>query len=587
MKFSFLTMLAASVKGENMLQGINWLGSGYNVVFGNPSAGVSNGAAPEGLIQGQQIFAFTEDEDTSHGLEWPTGSGDKKTCALGVQCFPPVNSCSSDMSSTTSHGAKSMQDNLALSISAGGGVPLVGSFTLSTNFHLSVSQMEEHDYHFISTEATCSLYGFKMHDVKYSDDLKLTQDFLNAVGTLSSDGNLTSDDAFYELIEAFGTHYTTAATIGGQYLNTTWFTSDAWQHSLDIGISLEAQAQVSFKVATGGIDSKSEAAHTCTETYESTQEGNKAYYMGGAAFPESGQVSEWYQGLVDNDNSSPVGKGMEIAPITDIFIEKFFPDDDLIKEKADRMKELLPKYCAFLNTEGKKCIEAPEDVPDLHSIEQLDTLITAASGGEEFTVSAGTYTRTMEGSDGHTYGIVIEGKAMTIVGEGSDSSILDGGNDHHVVEVYDVSSGKVVFDGLAVKNGYDSSIGGMLISNSDVEMSNMLIEKNTADGRCGGVYLYNSGTLLMVRCIVRSNTASFWGDGGGLFVYNGEVTLLGNTFESNTATHSGDDIYNYNGTVTVHGCPDGYDEIKGAALDTVGPIEGEPFSYTCTAAGLV
>ena len=63
-------------------------------------------------------------------------------------------------------------------------------------------------------------------------------------------------------------------------------------------------------------------------------------------------------------------------------------------------------------------------------IEDLDLAITAATGGEEFTVSAGTYTRTMQGSNGVTFGIVIHGKAMTIVGEGSDSSILDGGNDH-------------------------------------------------------------------------------------------------------------------------------------------------------------
>ena len=110
-------------------------------------------------------------------------------------------------------------------------------------------------------------------------------------------------------------------------------------------------------------------------------------------------------------------------------------------------------------------------------IEDLDLAITAATGGEEFTVSAGTYTRTMQ-SSGYTYGIVIERKAMTIVGEGSDSSILDGGNDHPVVCVRYVSSGKVVFDGLAVKNGYsgNGNIGGMYIRSSDVEMSNMLIE---------------------------------------------------------------------------------------------------------------
>jgi len=40
-------------------------------------------------------------------------------------------------------------------------------------------------------------------------------------------------------------------------------------------------------------------------------------------------------------------------------------------------------------------------------------------------------------------------------------SILDGGNDHTVILViYVVSSSKVVFDGLAVKNGNDGGCGG-------------------------------------------------------------------------------------------------------------------------------
>ncbi|GMI52858.1 hypothetical protein ScalyP_jg9949 [Parmales sp. scaly parma] len=105
----------------------------------------------------------------------------------------------------------------------------------------------------------------------------------------------------------------------------------------------------------------------------------------------------------------------------------------------------------------------------------------------------------------------------------------------------------------------------------------MLIENNesASDKVGGGVVLY-SGTMLMVRCIVRSNTAYY---GGGLMVYNGEATLLGNTFEQNTATESGggDDIHNLNGAVTVHGCRDG--ATKGAALGTYGTIGGEPFNW--------
>lgn len=222
-------------------------------------------------------------------------------------------------------------------------------------------------------------------------------------------------------------------------------------------------------------------------------------------------------------------------------------------------------------------------------IEDLDVAITAASGGEELAVSAGTYTKTMESSAGSTRGIYIEGKTMSIVGEGSDLSILDGGSDHGVVYVGNVgymSSGKVVFDGLAIRNGKsyggDGFGSGMYIVRSDVEISNMLFENNDAGGNTGGGVYLGVSTMLMERCILRSNTANY---GGGLSVNSGVATLIGNTFESNTAisTGYGDDIHNNYGPVTVHGCGTGTYGTKGAALDTNGAFEGEPFSYSCSA----
>ena len=79
---------------------------------------------------------------------------------------------------------------------------------------------------------------------------------------------------------------------------------------------------------------------------------------------------------------------------------------------------------------------------------------------------------------------------------------------------------------------------------------------------------------------MRSNIA---GDGGGLYVHRGDSTLMGNTFESNTGTAIGSDIYNSGGTVIVNGCGAGaYGSIgSGTFLDTGGVIGGDPFSYSC------
>ena len=67
------------------------------------------------------------------------------------------------------------------------------------------------------------------------------------------------------------------------------------------------------------------------------------------------------------------------------------------------------------------------------------------------------------------------------------------------------------------------------------------------------------------------------------------VDVFGTLFSGNTASNSGDDIFNNVGTVTIHStCPAGYEgssAAQGGALDTStegSPIFGPRFSFTCT-----
>ena len=63
--------------------------------------------------------------------------------------------------------------------------------------------------------------------------------------------------------------------------------------------------------------------------------------------------------------------------------------------------------------------------------------------------------------------------------------------------------------------------------------------------------------------------------------------MFGTLFSGNTARYeSGDDIYNYQGTVTIHStCPAGYEgssAAQGGALDASSGVSGPLFSFTCT-----
>ena len=69
-------------------------------------------------------------------------------------------------------------------------------------------------------------------------------------------------------------------------------------------------------------------------------------------------------------------------------------------------------------------------------------------------------------------------------------------------------------------------------------------------------------------------------------VVGSTVDVFGTLFSGNTASSRGDDIYHNDGTVTIHStCPAGYEgssAAQGGALDTIGPISGPQFSFTCT-----
>ena len=71
-----------------------------------------------------------------------------------------------------------------------------------------------------------------------------------------------------------------------------------------------------------------------------------------------------------------------------------------------------------------------------------------------------------------------------------------------------------------------------------------------------------------------------------MIVYESTVDVFGTLFSGNTASGSGDDIYRYGGTVTIHStCPAGYEgssAAQGGALDTYGVVSGPLFSFTCT-----
>src|SRR5579884_298352 len=132
--------------------------------------------------------------------------------------------------------------------------------------------------------------------------------------------------------------------------------------------------------------------------------------------------------------------------------------------------------------------------------------------------------------------------SMTIDGSGQHVS-LDGQNQ---VGVFSVNAGvTLTLNALTIAHG-SAYVGGGLLNEGTVTISNSTFANNSASSGGGGLYNYQ-GTVTISNCTFASNSAS---NGGGL-LNTGTATISNSTFASNSASSVGGGLYNNGGTATI------------------------------------
>jgi hypothetical protein len=127
--------------------------------------------------------------------------------------------------------------------------------------------------------------------------------------------------------------------------------------------------------------------------------------------------------------------------------------------------------------------------------------------------------------------------------EDNASCVLDGENERGVIYVLGTGSGTLILRALTFDKGY-ATYGG-------------------------GVYIVYGALVDLELCIFSKNRATDSSFGGGAIFVDGSgtssgtrVNIYGTSFNGNTATGNGDDIYNFQddpGTITIHNmCPSPY-----------------------------
>jgi hypothetical protein len=171
---------------------------------------------------------------------------------------------------------------------------------------------------------------------------------------------------------------------------------------------------------------------------------------------------------------------------------------------------------------------------------------------------------------------------LTIAGPGANKLAISGGG---LRAFYVAASAQVTISGLTLEYGggefgafdprLDDGVGGAIINDGELTLSDCVVSGNTAGHAGGGIANY--GTMTIDNCLIASNGSNGTGSipwyGGGIY-NDGAMVLRNSTVTGNTALFYGGGIYNdTNGTLLlVSSNVSGNDQRKGKDIYNLGKV---------------
>lgn len=174
------------------------------------------------------------------------------------------------------------------------------------------------------------------------------------------------------------------------------------------------------------------------------------------------------------------------------------------------------------------------------SFGSLQAAVTAAIAGDRLKVA------------GVCVGSTIVDRTLIIRGSssGSDRAVLDG---DHAGRVLEIASGVTVrLEDLVIRHGkLKQDSGGGILNHGKATLTDVTVMANRAFSG-GGIYSTGKLALEGATTVKRNRAAGPDGDGGGVYVDGGRLTITGSsTVHHNTANRGGGGVYGVTASMTV------------------------------------
>jgi CSLREA domain-containing protein len=162
--------------------------------------------------------------------------------------------------------------------------------------------------------------------------------------------------------------------------------------------------------------------------------------------------------------------------------------------------------------------------------------------------------------------------AVSIVGAGANSTIIDGNGSVTGEGALQIISSSVNISGVTIQHGI-SQFGGGIHNGGALTLSSSTITSNTANGHHGEVSygggIHNDGTLTLTNDTISGNSGtSSIAFGGGVSNF-GTMTVADSTISGNTSSGPGGGVSNF-GTMTVAGSTISGNTGAGGGIDNAG-----------------
>jgi hypothetical protein len=144
-----------------------------------------------------------------------------------------------------------------------------------------------------------------------------------------------------------------------------------------------------------------------------------------------------------------------------------------------------------------------------------------------------------------TSGEIAFGKSLTISGNGSTNTIIDGNANGRIFNI--TANAPVTIDGVTIKNGRVTGIGGGINTNGALTITNSSVSGNVSSSDGGGIESAG-GSVTIINSTVLDNKSS--GFGGGIDANGGLVTITNSTVSGNTSSSNGGGVWS-SGDVVV------------------------------------